>query len=150
MIVLIVGMFMIMGVIVMLMMLGVIVMLRIRQAMLSVVGVTIFGVQGFCVCLTFFQVLMRLSRLRRIEARVLDDLALDTVAIAAASRIAVARAAAVGAVFALLFGLAVGAFVRLDQRLAIGDRNLIIIGVNFAKGEKAVTVAAVFDEGGLQ
>ena len=43
-----------------------------------------------------------------------------------------------------------GAFVRLDQRLAIGDRNLIIVRVNFAESEKAVTVAAIFDEGGLQ
>ena len=59
-------------------------------------------------------------------------------------------AAAVGAVFALFLGLAMGAFVRLDQRLAIGDRNLIIVRMDFAEGEKAVTVAAIFDEGGLQ
>ena len=43
-----------------------------------------------------------------------------------------------------------GAFVRLDQRLAIGDRNLIIVGMDFAEGEKAVAVAAIFDEGRLQ
>ena len=43
-----------------------------------------------------------------------------------------------------------GAFVRLDQRLAIGDRNLIVIGVDFAEGQEAVAVAAVFDEGCLQ
>ena len=80
----------------------------------------------------------------------LDDLALDAVAVAAAARIAVARTAAAGAVFALLLGLAMGAFVRLDQRLAIGDRNLIIIGMDFAEGQKAVTITAVFDEGRLQ
>src|SRR6202030_3156124 len=61
-----------------------------------------------------------------------------------------ARTAAVGAVFALLLGLAMGAFVGLDQRLAIGDRNLIIVGMDFAEGQKAVTIAAVFDEGGPQ
>ncbi len=80
----------------------------------------------------------------------LDDLALDALAIAAAARVAVARTAAIGAVLALLLGLAMGAFVRLDQGLAIGDRNLIIVRMNFAEGKKAVTVAAVLDEGRLQ
>jgi hypothetical protein len=55
-----------------------------------------------------------------------------------------------GTVFGLFLGLPMGAFVGFDQRLAIGDRNLIIIGVDFAEGQKAVTVAAIFDEGGLQ
>jgi len=58
--------------------------------------------------------------------------------------------AAAGAVFAFLFGLAMGAFVSLDQRLAVGDRNLIIVGMDFAEGEEAVAVAAIFDEGRLQ
>ncbi|OIQ76202.1 hypothetical protein GALL_421240 [mine drainage metagenome] len=43
-----------------------------------------------------------------------------------------------------------GAFVGFNQRLAIGDRNLVIVRMNFAEGEKAVTVAAVFDESRLQ
>ena len=43
-----------------------------------------------------------------------------------------------------------GAFVGFDQRLAIGDRNLVIVRMNFAEGEKAVAVAAIFDEGSLQ
>ncbi len=43
-----------------------------------------------------------------------------------------------------------GAFVRLDQRLTIGDRNLIIVRMDFAEGKEAVAVAAIFDEGGLQ
>src|SRR5216683_1387144 len=60
------------------------------------------------------------------------------------------RPAAVGAVFALLLGLAMGAFVGFDQRLAIGDRDLIIVRMDFAEGEKAVAVAAVLDEGRLQ
>ncbi len=80
----------------------------------------------------------------------LDDLALDALAIAATARIAVARAAAIGAGLALLLGLAMGAFVRLDQGLAIGDRDLIVVRMNFAEGQKAVTVAAVLDEGRLQ
>ena len=59
-------------------------------------------------------------------------------------------AAVAGAVFGFFFGLAMGAFVGFDQRLAIGDRNLIIVRVDFAEGQKAMTVAAIFDEGGLQ
>ena len=43
-----------------------------------------------------------------------------------------------------------GALVGLDQRLTIGDRDLVIVGMNFAEGEEAVAIAAIFDEGGLQ
>ena len=93
--------------------------------------------------------LMR-SRLRGFAACDFDDLALDSVPVAAAARIAVARTTAVGAVFAFLFGFAMGALVGLDQRLTVGDRDLIVVGVDFAEREKAVAVAAIFDEGGLQ
>jgi hypothetical protein len=89
-------------------------------------------------------------RCRMIRTRRFDDATLHAVAIAAAARIAMARTAAVGAILGFLFGLAMGAFVRLDQRLAIGDRNLIIIRMDFAEGQKAVTVAAIFDECRLQ
>jgi hypothetical protein len=92
----------------------------------------------------------RQVRLGVIRARRFNDAALHAVAIAEAARVAVARAAAVGAVLGLFFGFAMGAFVRLDQRLAIGDRNLIIVRMNFAEGQKAMAVAAIFDEGGLQ
>src|SRR6266404_1384277 len=88
--------------------------------------------------------------LGRLSTGVLDDLALDALAIAATTRIAMARAATFGAVFGFFLGFAMGALVRLDQRLAIGDRNLIIVRVNFAEGQEAVAVAAIFDEGGLQ
>ena len=50
----------------------------------------------------------------------------------------------------LLLGLAVGALVGLDQRLTIGDRDLVIVGMDFAEGEEAVAIAAIFDEGRLQ
>jgi len=46
-----------------------------------------------------------------------------------------------GAVRALLFG---------DQGLPVRDRDLIIVGVDFAKSQKPVAVAAVVDESGLQ
>lgn len=42
------------------------------------------------------------------------------------------------------------ALVGFDQRLTIGDRNLIVVGVNFAERQKAVAIAAIFDKGGLQ
>jgi hypothetical protein len=111
-------------------------------------GILRIGVNVFGVLVT----LLRLGRLRWIGAGVLDDLALDPLATAAAARVAVARtpAAVAGAVFGFFLGLAMGAFVRLDQRLTVGDRNLIIVRMDFAEGQETVTVAAIFDEGGLQ
>jgi hypothetical protein len=82
--------------------------------------------------------------------RVLDDLALDAVAAAAAARTAMARTAAVVAVLVFFLGFAVGALVRLDQGLTVGDGDLIVVGMNFAEGEEAVAIAAIFDEGRLQ
>ena len=116
------------------------------------IGVMMFVAMG--VSLAFFAVLvslMGLWRLRRIHACALHDLALDAVAMAATSGVAVARAAAMaGAVFAFFFGLTMGALIRLDQRLTVGDRDLIIVGMDFAEGEEAVAVAAILDEGRLQ
>jgi hypothetical protein len=43
-----------------------------------------------------------------------------------------------------------GTLIGFDQRLTIGNGDLIVIGMNFAEGEEAVAVAAIFDEGGLQ
>ena len=146
------GMFMRMVVIMRMIMTFMIMMLCIGM-MLGVVGVTViaFGMRAVDVLLYRLLAVMRRRGLRRIATGVLDDLALDALAIAAAARIAVARAAtAAGAVFALLLGLAMGAFVRLDQRLPVGDRNLVIIGMDFAEGQEAVAVAAIFNEGRLQ
>ncbi|WP_276487477.1 MULTISPECIES: hypothetical protein [Bradyrhizobium] len=83
-------------------------------------------------------------------ARTLDHLALDALAVAAATGVAMARPAAMAAVLVLFLGLAMGALVGLDQRLTVGDRDLIIVGMDFAEGQEAVPVAAIFDEGGLQ
>ena len=69
----------------------------------------------------------------------------------AAAGIAVTRAAAaVRAVLALFLGLAMGLFLGLDQRLPVGNRDLVVVGMDFAEGEEAVAVAAIFDEGGLE
>jgi hypothetical protein len=125
--------------------------------MMPCIGVMMFGIVGVGTALVgvqafVFRALMRLRGDRGVGAGVVDDLALDPLAIAAAARIAVPRtaASAIGAVLGLFLGLAMGAFVRLDQRLTVGDRDLIIVGVNFAEGQEAVAVAAIFDEGGLQ
>jgi len=95
-----------------------------------------------------------LGGLRGILAGVFDDAALDAIAMAAAARIAMARAATVavvgGAVLALFLGLAVGALVGLDQRLTVGDRDLIVVRMDFAERQEAVAVAAIFDERRLQ
>src|SRR6185312_4889483 len=81
---------------------------------------------------------------------VLDDLAPDAVAAAAAAGIAMARAATAVTVLVLFLGLAMGALVGLDQGLTVGDRDLVVVGMDFAEGEEAVAVAAIFDEGRLQ
>ncbi|WP_283807785.1 hypothetical protein [Bradyrhizobium sp. CCH5-F6] len=68
-----------------------------------------------------------------------DDVAAHALAMTAAASIAVAgTAAAVGAVLALFLSLAMGLFLGFDQRLPIGDRDLIIVGMDFAEGEEAV------------
>ena len=120
--------------------------------MFAVLGVRLAGVRTFLL-VEMRLALIGLGRLRRILAGVLDHVALDAVTMAAAARVAVARAATVavgGAVLALFLGLAMGAFISLDQRLTVGDRDLVIVGMDFAEGQEAVAVAAIFDEGCLQ
>src|SRR3569623_406935 len=81
---------------------------------------------------------------------VLDDRALYALAMAAAARVAMAGAAATCPVLVFLFGLAMGTLVSLDQRLTVGDGDLVVIRMNFAEGEEAVAIAAVLDERGLE
>ena len=40
--------------------------------------------------------------------------------------------------------------LKVEQPLPVGDRNLVVVGMDFAEGEKPVPVAAIFDESGLQ
>ena len=47
-------------------------------------------------------------------------------------------------------GGALGALLFVDQRLPVGDRDLIVVGVDFAERQEAVAIAAVVDERGLQ
>ncbi len=43
-----------------------------------------------------------------------------------------------------------GARVGVDQRLPVGDRDLIVVRMDFGKRQEAVAVAAVLDERRLQ
>jgi hypothetical protein len=88
--------------------------------------------------------------LRRLGVGMLDDPALDAVVMTTAARAAVARTAPVGTVFVLFLGFAMGALVGFDQGLTVGDRDLVIVGMDFAEGEEAVAVATIFDKGRLQ
>ena len=73
-----------------------------------------------------------------------------------ASSPAPAAAAALAACRSLVFrrlGGAGAAFLLglgLEQGLTVGDRDLIVVGMNFGKGQEAVAIAAVIDEGRLQ
>jgi len=120
------------------------------RMMLSIVRMHLAGIRAVVGMRLAF---IGLRRLRGILAGVLDHAALDTLAMAAAARIAVAGAATVavgGAVLALFLGFAMGALVGLDQRLTVGDRDLIVVRVDFAERQEAVAVAAIFDERRLQ
>ena len=64
------------------------------------------------------------------------------------------RLAAALVVAARLFGLLAfgggGLTFFLDQRLTVGCGDLVVIGMDLGKGQKAMAIAAVIHEGGLQ
>ncbi|MES5485763.1 hypothetical protein QMZ05_23680 [Bradyrhizobium sp. INPA03-11B] len=152
MIVFIVTMIVVTVIMVMLMLMIVVMLMVLMMRMLMrFMLVTFVGGHAVLVMLGVDRMLVSLDRRLRLRvARTLDHLALDTVAMAAAAGIAMARPAAVAAVLVLFLGLAMGALVGFDQRLTVGDRDLIVIGMDFAEGQEAVTVAAILDEGSLQ
>jgi hypothetical protein len=80
----------------------------------------------------------------------LDHLALDPLAMPAPAGIAMTGTAPVAAVFGLFLGFPMRPLFGLDQGLTVGDRNLVIVGMDFAEGQEAVAVAAIFDKGGLE
>src|SRR6187402_1491535 len=77
-----------------------------------------------------------------------DCLVAAIAASTAAAATAIAAAALAILVLVVLF-LGLGGF-RTQQSLPVGDRDLVIVGVDFTKGEEAVTVPAIFDEGSLE
>ena len=72
---------------------------------------------------------------------------------ALARRLALVRRAGLlgfGAGVGLGFGLGFRFGLLGQQRLPVGDRDLVVVGMDFAEGQEAVAVAAVVDEGRLQ
>ena len=59
------------------------------------------------------------------------------------------RLAVILGVFLIALRRGIGAFFG-QQSLAVGDGDLVIIGVNFRKRQKTMAVSAVVDKGGLQ
>ncbi len=59
-------------------------------------------------------------------------------------------AAALARLRRLVVLVLVGLFLGAHQRFAVGDGDLVVVGVDFAEGEEAVAIAAIFDEGRLQ
>jgi hypothetical protein len=117
--------------------------------MLMVLMTLVIVMRGLGVNLALMRMLV-LDRRSGLASGVLDDLAPHTLAAVAAARIAVTRTTAAVTVLVFLLRLTVGARVGLDQRLAVGDRDLIIVRMDFAEGEEAMAIAAIFDKGGLQ
>ena len=50
----------------------------------------------------------------------------------------------------LRLGVAMGALLLIDQRLPVGDRDLVVVGMDFAERQETMAVAAIVDEGGLE
>src|SRR6267142_4402294 len=66
----------------------------------------------------------------------------------------VSAAFALGAAAGAMIGFGVrgarGAFFLFDQRLPVGDRDLVVVRVDFTKRQETMAVAAIVDKGGLQ
>src|ERR1700722_305848 len=53
--------------------------------------------------------------------------------------------------FEFVFGATSGlGFLVGEKRQAVGDRNLVVVRMNFRKGQESLPVASVLDESGLQ
>ena len=88
--------------------------------------------------------------LRAIGVCRVKNVALNAFATAASSRTAMPGTTSAGAVVRIFFSFTMRALVGLDQRLTVGDGNLIIVRMNFAERQKSMAVAAIFDERRLQ
>src|SRR5581483_12238054 len=56
---------------------------------------------------------------------------------------------AAAAILCVFIGLALLARFLGEQRLPVGNRNLVVIGMDFRKCQEAVSIAAIIDEGRL-
>ncbi len=100
----------------------------------------------------------RLGCVVLVGANGLQGVRLRALLVAAAAILAAAPAASAAPVAAAaLLGFAVLVFLRpsllglgAEQRLPVGDGDLVIVGMDFAEGQEAMAVAAILDERGLQ
>ena len=90
----------------------------------------------------------RLFRFRRL--RRLRDVLLALRAHFGFLRARAPMAAAAPLALWLLIVVAMRARFFFQQRLTVGDRDLVIIGMDFRESEETVAIAAVVDERGLQ
>ena len=94
---------------------------------------------------------LRAFGLRRVDR---GGLARHGLAIAGAALAAAVAAPALAGAAALtgllLVLLLVLALFLFEERLPVGDGDLVIVRMNFREGEESVAIAAVFDEGGLE
>src|SRR6185437_598243 len=79
-----------------------------------------------------------------------DRIAAHHVAITVRPAVVMAVAAATGAAIGVRIGVALLTCFVFDQRLPVGDGDLVVIRVDFRKRQEAVTVAAIIDERRLQ
>jgi hypothetical protein len=166
-IVVVMTMFAVMMMIIMIVSVLVIVIMGVMMVVVPMIVVIVFVMMGFVLAVMLRVGVQMLALMRsafgmlrprlafdglgRVRVETSDDVALDALAMTAAAGVAVARAAAaLGAVLGLFLGFAMGLLFGLDQRLPVGDRDLVVVGMDFAEGEEAVAVAAIFDEGGLK
>jgi hypothetical protein len=136
---------------------NVIVRMLVRVIVVRVIFVGMIEFAGMiviCVILVGMIIVDRTERRRVcpciLLGRILDNGALHAFAVIASTRVAMPRTAAAGAIFRLFLRLAVCALVGCDQRLTVGDRNLIVVRMDFAERKEAVAISAVFDECSLQ
>ena len=94
---------------------------------------------------------MRIGRRRRKVVVPVAGLARRT--LRCAGKIAVRLTVPEGCGFGTRIGFGLGLGFRLgffaQQRLPVGDRDLIVVGMDFAEGEEAVAITTVVDEGRL-
>ena len=89
------------------------------------------------------------SGVGNLARRDLPGIALDRFVAATPTGLLAVGATTGGAVLVAL-GVPLCPRFFFKERLPIGDRNLIVVRMNFAEGKEAVAIAAIFDERGLQ
>jgi hypothetical protein len=75
-----------------------------------------------------------------------DRLVLARILVASATAAPAASASSLALAFGLVVGAGVIALFLGKQRLPVRDRDLVVVRMDFAEGQKTVAVAAVFDE----